>query len=555
MDVDVLLVGAGPATLAAALHLKKLFNRHNQLLEDGKGSGRRLEDPVILVVEKGKEVGAHALSGAVVDPQAIEELIDGIDTEAPPYESPVVEDALYILTKRQAFRSPITPPPLQNHGCFVASLGKLVRWLAGLCEAHGVDVLPEFPAAELLLEGNSVRGVRIGDKGRDREGKPKANFEPGIEVFARATVLGEGPRGTLSETAIRRLGLSDGKQPQLYAVGVKEIWQVPGDLEPGVVYHTMGFPLGTEEFGGGFIYSMQDNLLDIGMVVGLDHENPQMDCHRLLQQFKTHPWVREMLEGGKPVSYGAKAIPEGGYYAMPRLYADGLLIVGDSAGFLNSQRLKGIHLAVWSGMMAAETIFEAFLKDDFSASTLRGYQDRFEASGARRELWRVRNFRQSFQSGFWRGMFHAGLQYVTGGRGLKDPFPIQPGHARMKSMRERFGEAAVREPRMNFDGELTLDKLSALYLSDTAHEEDQPAHLKVLDPDICDNRCTIEYGNPCRHFCPANVYEILHEKSAGKLQVNFSNCVHCKTCEIMDPYQIIRWTTPEGGGGPDWKLM
>ncbi len=557
LEVDVLFVGAGPASLSGALHLARLVREHNQDVQKGEKPGPKLDDPTILVIEKGREIGAHTLSGAVVNPRGFEELLEGFPGTEPPYDGPVVDDALYLLTREDAYRSPITPPPLKNHGFYVASLGRLVRWLAELCEDNGVDVYPDFPAVELLVEGDSVLGVRIGDKGRDHEGKPKDNFEPGIDVLAKVTVLGEGVRGTLARQAFQRLGMEDGRQPQIYAVGVKEIWKVPGGLEPGLVYHTLGQPLGTREFGGGFVYTMKDDLVDLGFVVGLDYHDPRLDGHQLFQQFKAHPWVREMLKGGEPVSYGAKAIPEGGYYSMPRLEASGLLITGDSAGFLNAQKLKGIHLAVKSGMLAAETILDAFVAGDFSAGVLGGYRERFEKSWAREELWKVRNFRQAFQRGFWSGFVHAGLQFVSGGRGLVDPMPTRAGHEQMKKLGDFYGRA--RPPAgMEFDGKLTMDKLSEVYLSDTAHEEDQPSHLKVADFDICAGRCAEESGNPCQHFCPAAVYEMVPDegKPHGKrLQVNFTNCVHCKTCDIMDPYQIITWTPPEGGGGPNWKIM
>ena len=553
LEVDILLVGAGPANLACALHLSQLVRRHNQAIGEGRQTGRRLEMPSLMVIEKGREIGAHAFSGAVVDPRAFNELLVGFEGEQPPYDGPVTDDALYLLSKTGSFRSPITPPPLKNHGNQVASLGKIVRWMAELCEENGVDVFPEFPAVELLFEGKRVAGARIGDKGRDKEGRPKANFEPGLDVQAKITVLGEGPRGTLTLQAQRRLELDAGRQPQIYAVGAKEVWQLARPLQPGVVYHTLGYPLGTRDFGGGFIYTFHDNLVHVGFVVGLDYQDPTTDCQRLLQQFKAHPFVSDILEGGKPIAYGAKAIPEGGYYAMPRPYADGLLIVGDSAGFLNAQRLKGIHLAVKSGMLAAETILDSLVQEDSSAAVLKGYADRFERSWARQELWKVRNFRQSFQRGFWRGMAHAALQFATGGRGLFDPMPIQAGHTLMKRYAQQAEDSAARLPVLN--GKLNIDKLTDVYYSDTVHEENQPCHLKVLDLDICMNRCTYEYGNPCQHFCPAQVYEILKLDGANRLQLNFTNCVHCKTCDIMDPYQIIVWTPPEGGGGPNYKNL
>lgn len=552
LEVDVLFVGAGPANLAGALHLSRLIQDHNKEIESGVKSGEKIKDPTLLVVEKGRDIGSHALSGAVIDPRAFDELLDGLPDKAPPYEASVVDDALYILTRNGSLRSPITPPFLKNHGYYVASLGKLVKWMATLCEENGVEVYPEFPAVRLLYEGDSVVGARMGDRGIDKNGRPKPNVELGIDVLAKVTVLGEGPRGTLVRQAEQRLSLSKECHPQIYAVGVKEIWQASRKIDAGLVYHTLGYPLGTKEFGGGFIYTMNNNLIDLGLVVGLDYKDPSLDVHQLFQQFKQHPFVRELLDGATILSYGAKAIPEGGYYSMPRLYADGLLIVGDSGGFLNAQRLKGIHLAVKSGMLAAETIFTALLQDDYSAGQLSNYTDAFEGSWAKQELWQVRNFRQSFQRGFWRGMFHAALQFFSRGRGLKDPLPTHAGHTLMNRLTDNVGKT---EDRLSYDDNITFDKLTDVYYSNTTHEEDQPCHLKILDFDVCHNRCRVEYGNPCQHFCPAHVYEMVEQKEQLRLQLNFSNCVHCKTCEIMDPYQIIAWTPPEGGGGPDYKNM
>lgn len=553
IDADVVFVGAGPASLSGALHLSRLVREHKGAQRASSGVSRSLDDLTVMVVEKGRDIGSHALSGAVIDPRGFDELLSGFPGEEPPYESRVEDDELRILTRRGSFRSPLTPPPLKNKGYSIASLGSVVKWLADLCERNGVEVYPGFPATELLFEGSQVSGVRIGDRGRNSQGDPKPNFEPGIDVVSNITVLGEGPRGTLSRQAERRLSLNRESEPQIYAVGVKEIWKLPNEGSSGRVIHTMGHPLGTEELGGGFIYGMGD-LLSVGFVVGLDYSDPMTDGHELLQQFKQHPFVRSLLEGGKVISYGAKAIPEGGYYSMPQLYADGMLLVGDSGGFLNPQRLKGIHLAIKSGMLAAETIFEALLEADYSSRALSRYQDSFEKSWAREELWRARNFRQMFQNGFWSGMLRSGWQVLTGGRGSGGPVATVPGHRRLKRC---HGEeaAAVNAGKTEFDGKYTFDKLTDVYFSDTSHEEDQPCHLKILDFNICQGRCVREYANPCQHFCPAGVYEIANQDTGAQLQLNFTNCVHCKTCDIMDPYQIIVWTPPEGEGGPDYKNM
>jgi|CXWL01.1.fsa_nt_gi electron-transferring-flavoprotein dehydrogenase len=553
LELDVVFVGAGPASLAGAYHLGQLIKRHNASLPPG---GRKLE-PAIAVLEKGKEIGAHALSGAVVDPRALRELCPE-DWQQAPFEGAVEREKLLFLTSGKALSLPI-PPMLDNHGKYVASLGKLVKWLAPKVEALGIDVFCEFTGAEILLEDGKVVGVRTGDKGRDHHGQPKANFEAGIDIRAQVTVLGEGPRGTLTKQLDATLGLSAGKNPQTYAIGVKEVWELPaGRIQPGDVTHTMGYPLGTSTFGGGFAYGMQGDLFIVGLVVGLDYENPWLDPHQEFQRWKTHPHFRQLLDGGKMAFYGAKAVPEGGWWSMPRLAGDGFLIIGDSGSFLNSQKLKGIHLAIKSGMLAAETIFEGLVAGDTSGAQLAKFQTKVDESWVREELWPVRNFHQGFDHGMFGGMLQAGLGLVTGGRGfgVKDRVATHAGHQRM----HRLDQPGAPKPpaAVAFDGKLTFDKLADVYNSGTAHEENQPVHLRVADTELCVTRCTVEYGNPCQRFCPAAVYEIVAapQHATGKrLQINASNCVHCKTCDIMDPYQIITWVPPEGGGGPNYSKM
>ena len=351
------------------------------------------------------------------------------------------------------------------------------------------------------------------------------------------------------------LKLDQGCSPQVYAVGLKEIWELPkGRVETGHVFHTAGYPLQSDIYGGGWIYHMKDNLFDIGQVVGLDYHNPQLDPHTQFQRFKQHPYLRSMLEGGKLVAYGAKTIPEGGFFSIPKLYAAGMLLVGDSAGFLNPARLKGIHLAMKSGMLAAETIFEALLKDDYSEAQLSRYEKSYEHSWAYDELHTVRNFHQAFSGGLAKAIVNIGLQTLTGGYawGLKDRTENHVGYAEMKKLSEVQNE---KVDTITYDGKVTFDKLTDVYYSSTKHDEDQPCHLKILEPNVCIDRCTKEYGNPCQYFCPAKVYEMTEEAGNKKLHINFSNCVHCKTCDIMDPYQIIDWVTPEGGGGPNYTIM
>jgi electron-transferring-flavoprotein dehydrogenase len=399
-------------------------------------------------------------------------------------------------------------------------------------------------------------GVRTGDKGIDKLGHPKSNFEPGIDIRAKITILAEGARGSLTKQLIRKFNLNKERNPQVYAAGVKEIWDVPKEKNHrGRVIHTMGWPLRNEEFGGGFIYNMADGRVSIGFVIGLDYLDPRVDPHQRFQQFKTHPYIKGILEGGSLYSYGAKTIPEGGYWALPQYYFNGGMIIGDSAGFLNAMRLKGIHLAFKTGMFAAQAAYEALQANDVSAGKLKRFEDLVESSWVKKEMWKVRNFHQAFEHGFVSGMIHTGLQMVTGGRGVRNRYRNQPGHTRMRQLKQYYDGniPAVQPP--NFDGKLTFDKLTDVYNSGTDHDEDQPCHLHVLQPDICHPRCTNEYGNPCQSFCPAAVYEMVENGNGRRLQINFSNCVHCKTCDIMDPYEVINWVTPEGGGGPSYELL
>ena len=545
LEVDVLFVGAGPASLAGAIRLGQL----------AKEAGKELE---ILVIEKAAEIGNHGLSGLVLDPRAINELLPNWRELGGPVEAAVGRDEMWYLTAGGKIKAPFTPPPLKNHGKFVSSLQKLTKWMAAQAEELGIQVFGEFPGQELLWEGDRVVGVRTGDKGVDHSGNPKANYEPGADLLAKIVVLGEGPRGTLAKQAIPRLNLDAGKEPQVYAAGVKELWQLPDDRFPGgTVIHTLGYPLPPETFGGGFMYGMANNVLDIGHVTGLDYKNPTTDPHNELQRMKEHPEIRKLLDGAKMIRYGAKAIPEGGFFAMPRAYADGLLIVGDSAGFLNGMRLKGVHLAMKSGMMAAETAFDALQAGNFDSNTLSAYEERFRNSWAYDEMRSSRNFHQGFEHGMFAGVFNAGLSTFMGGRGFGfiDKLSSTPGYERM----EKAGYKPKETPRAKIDNVLTFDKLTDVYNSGTIHEEDQPCHLKVADTNICKDRCTVEYGNPCAYFCPAKVYEPLFEKNdgrvEGRLQINFTNCVHCKTCDIADPYQIITWVPPQGGEGPVYTGM
>src|SRR5580700_4854314 len=519
LDADVLIVGAGPAGLACALHLSRLIAQHN-----AASAKPELSPENIYVLEKAREIGAHQLSGAVMDPRGLAELVPDWEKTAP-LESPVTDDAAFVLTSANAWKLPITPPPLRNHGNYIVSLNKLVKWLGGLVEKEGINIFTQFAGAQVIYEGEAVAGVITEDKGRDKEGRPKDNFTPGYELHAKITVLAEGPRGSLTKHLVEEKNLA-GLNPQVYSIGVKELWEVPaGRVNPGWVAHTLGWPLDSSMYGGGWIYGMRDNRVSLGLVTGLEYHNPRFDPHEAFQKFKTHRFVRRILEGGRMVRYGAKTVPTGGWYSMPRTYVDGALIIGDSASMLNSQRLKGIHTAIKSGMLAAETIYEGLCAGDTSSKTLAAYPQKIEQSWIKKELWAVRNFHQSFHGGFWSGMVQSGLQFVTGGRGLVDPMPGHAGYKQYENLhRER--DLVDQSTRFKGDGKLTFDRLTDVYHSGTRHDENQPCHLVVLDPNICGDRCVREFGNPCQYFCPAAVYEMVTEKGEPKLKINAANCVH-----------------------------
>jgi len=553
MEFDVVIVGGGPAGLSAAIHLANMIERHNADV-DAKGEGEKLE-PEICLIDKAAEIGAHSLSGAVMDPKALNALLPEWRTMEPkaPVEAEVHDDYLLWLTEGGGIKAPFTPPPLKNHGNYVISLNKMVGWLGGVAEEKGIQVFPGFPAAKLQRDGAKVQGVQLADSGVGKDGQQKGNYEPGGILAAKMTVLTEGTRGSLTKQLVEDLNLQ-GKNPQVYGIGVKEVWEVPaGQCPPGLVVHTIGYPLDAKTFGGGWVYGMGEtsdgkNLVSVGLVVGLDSRDPTLDGHRKLQEMKLNPKIAAFLEGGKMLHYGAKSIPEGGLYSMPKNYGDGFLIAGDSSGFMNSMRLKGIHLAMRSGMLAAETTFEALKRGDFSEATTKGYADAIKADWVHDELWQCRNFHQGFHKGRMSGLINAGFAQLFGGKGawFQDEMKSEAGHTYMQKLGDYFGSATKPEPKkLARDGELTFDKLTSVYSSGTMHEEDQPCHLVVSEPDLCSTRCVEEFGNPCQHFCPAAVYEMEDKDGAAHgidLKINASNCVHCKTCDILDPYQAVSYT-------------
>ena len=544
LELDVLIVGGGPAGLAAALRLAQQ--------QQGAG-GAPLS---VAVLEKAREAGAHMLSGAVLDPRALAELVPDFQQAGAPLDTPVRADKVYVLNAGGKIPLPFTPPPLRNHGNYIISLQRFAKWLAGLVESQGVDFFAGFPGVEVLMDGERVVGVRTGDRGIGRDGRPRESVEPGVDVRAKVTIFCDGVRGNLTKQLLRRLPLSLGREPQQYALGLKELWEIePSRLPAGSVVHTLGYPLRAEEFGGGFIYALPEGRVAVGLVVGLDYRDPLLDPYDAFQRFKQHPFVTDLLRGGQRLKYGAKALPEGGWRTIPRGWMDGALIAGDAASYLNSFRLKGVHLAMKTGMLAAETAFAAVRAGDTSASGLRAYEAAVEASWVRRELYPVRDVHQAFGYGLLAGLAFSGLAVVTGGRW---PWRLRghAGHERMRTLRDYYG--GPRGPlgpsdAVRADRELVFDRQTSVHFSGTRHEEHQPVHL-LVHTDVCHSICGEEYGHPCQRFCPASVYEIVPGSGGtpDRLQINASNCVHCKTCDIMDPYQVITWAPPEGGGGPQY---
>ncbi|MEC9341502.1 MAG: electron transfer flavoprotein-ubiquinone oxidoreductase [Pseudomonadota bacterium] len=527
IEFDVLVVGAGPAGLACGIRLKQLKPDLN-----------------VCVIEKGSQVGAHILSGAVIEPEPLDELLPGWREAPPPICVPAKRDEFSLLTKTGRYRLP-TPPQQHNRGNFIVSLGATCAWLAQHAETAGVEIYPGFAAQEALFDaaGERVIGVRIGDMGVDREGQPKDTYTQGIDIHAAVTVLAEGCRGSISKQLIQRFGLDENAQPQTYGIGMKELWQLPqGRVEPGLIQHTIGWPLDSKTYGGSFLYHLDDNRVAVGFVAGLDYTNPRFEPFEAFQQFKHHPAVKPLLEGGEIIASGARAIVEGGIQSLPRLEMPGALLIGDAAGTLNVPKIKGTHMALRSGMLAAE-----HLEGQLDA---QGFDQRWRASASARELHRVRNIRPGFQRGLWLGLANAALETVVAGR---TPWTLA-NHADYAALQRR--SEAPPSGADFVERELPpRDRLASVYFAATEHDEDQPVHLRVADTELCVTRCTEEYGNPCTRFCPAGVYEIVREDGRDRLQINAANCVHCKTCDIKDPYEVITWTVPEGGSGPNYENL
>ena len=540
MQYDVVIVGAGPAGLACAIRLKQLK-----------------PTATVCVLEKASAVGAHSLSGAVLEPGPLEALLPEWGHEYPGMKVAATADDFRVLTARGSYkpvpefavkllpRSMTYSTPFNNHGNYIISLGQLTPWLAQKAESLGVEVFPGFAAAAAVFdEAGAVKGVRIGDMGLDREGKPGPNFTPGVEIHAGVTVLAEGARGSVSKTLITRYALEQGHCPQTFALGYKELWQLPpGRVQPGRIEHALGWPADAHTYAGSFLYHLDNDRVYVGYIVGLDYQDPRLAPFEAFQQYKNHPSVKALLEGGEIVSAGARGIAAGGWQSTPTLEMPGAILIGDAGGTLNFAKIKGVHQAIRSGALAGEHIAHS--------GTAVGFDAKWRASPGGQELKRVRNFKPAFKRGLWLGLVNSAWEMLTAG---KSPWTLKntADWSRLYKLDE------YTSPERHW-GERTLpprDRVSFVFFAGNAHEESQPVHLKVADTSICAGRCAREYGNPCERFCPAGVYEMVADGAGGKrLQINAANCVHCKACDIKDPYQIITWTTPEGGSGPNYQSL
>ncbi|KUM03276.1 4Fe-4S dicluster domain-containing protein [Chromobacterium subtsugae] len=539
MEYDVVIVGGGPSGLSAAIRLKQLAAEQ----------GREVS---VCLLEKGSEIGAHILSGAVIETGALSELLPNWKELDAPLNTPALSDRFLYLTETESIQLP-TPPQMHNAGNYIVSLGNFCRWLGQQAENLGVEIYPGFAAAEVLYHADgSVKGVATGAVGTGKNGDQEG--EPGMELWAKQTLFAEGCRGSLTKTLFERFKLRDGADPQTFGIGIKELWEVkPEHHQPGHITHTVGWPLDTATYGGSFLYHLEDNLVAVGFVVGLDYQNPYLSPFEEFQRFKTHPAIKKTFEGGRRVSYGARALTEGGLQSLPKLTFPGGALIGDTAGFLNVPKIKGTHTAMKSAMLAAEAVFE-LLGDEARAQggEAKAYSAKFQQSWAHAELYKVRNIRPSFRWGLWPAMIYSALDtFLFRGRA---PWTLRHKHADNESLRQAYEFSPIAYPKP--DGKLTFDRLSSVFISNANHSEDQPAHLKLKDASVPVAVNLALYDAPEQRYCPAGVYEIVgQDEGKPRLQINAQNCVHCKTCDIKDPTQNINWVTPEGGGGPNYPNM
>ncbi|MBF0593641.1 MAG: 4Fe-4S dicluster domain-containing protein [Candidatus Omnitrophica bacterium] len=551
IQTDILIIGGGSAGLSFAIHCADLIRQYN----DDASHQVKLPSQ-IMVLEKGGAIGHHALSGAVINPASLRELLPEIAEKDFPFETPVIQDDTMFLTKGAGFTLPFHPPYMSNKGNSIVKLGKLVRWLSSIAEKKGVEVFTGMSAQKLVIENGKLVGISTNPTGIDPQGKPLANYQPATEVRAKIIILAEGTRGNLTRDLVKIFELAKNSNPQVYSLGVKEVWEVAkGAFQKGRVVHSLGYPMQFNQFGGGFIYGLDDTKVAVGMVAGLDVADPTFDTHRALQMYKKHPFVANIIKGGKLLKYGAKTIPEGGLFALPQLYHDNVMIIGDSAGFLAMPSLKGVQLSIRSGMLAAKAAVEALKTNDTSAKQLSLFEKLFKDSDLYKELYPVRNFRQGFKDNLFLGSLHFATQLITGGRGfsLSGRLSLAEDRKHCRPLSETKGVVfGIDQP---FDKKTTFDKEACIYFSGTKHDEAQPSHIVVPSAKVCDE-CIALYGGPCQYFCPAQVFEISPDASGKKvLKLHPSNCVHCKTCDIRDPYTNVIWGTPYGGDGPEYEEL